>query len=302
MELRHLHYFLAVAEAGNVTRAAERCFVAQSALSAQIARLEAELGSKLFVRSRRGVRLTVAGEALRPLATRILAEVTHAEEEMAALRGLLGGRLRLGMIQGAPADLDLVALIAAFHDRHPAIELRVRTGASDDLARAVLDGTLDLAIVALREPDLPPALVHRALADDQLMAVLAATVTGRPPEAISVRDLLERGPFIHYRRGSGLRHSVNAAFERAGVEVEAQFELDQITDMVRLAALGVGVTIVPASVLRPPAAALGDAPPLRAVPLTDPAALHTLSVITPQAASRAAQAFLALLNGPPPVG
>jgi len=252
MELRHLRYFLAVAQAGNVTKAAEQCFVAQSALSSQIGRLEAELGSELFLRSTRGMRLTSAGETLRPLASRLLNEAARVEEEMAALRGVVAGRLRLGMIQGPPAHLDIVELVAAFHRLHPGVELQVHTGASEDLARDVLDGLLDLAVVALREPSLAATLSVTALIDDPLVAVLSREAGLTPEKAVSVARLLEHGPLIHYRQGSGLRRSVTAAFERAGVEVEAPFELDQVSDMVRLAMRGVGVTIVPSSVLRLP--------------------------------------------------
>lgn len=294
MEIRHLRYFLAVAEAGNVTKAAQRCFVAQSALSAQLARLEAELGSELFRRSTRGMRLTAAGEALRPLAARLLAEAAHVEQEMAALRGVLAGRLRLGMIQGPPPRLDVVTLVAAFHDRHPGVDLTVHTGASDDLARDVSGGLLDVAVIALRGADLSSTLTVTPLLDDPLRAVLAPATALPGHQRVSVGELLEHGPFIHYRRGSGLRRSVTAAFDRAGLDVEARFELDQMVDMVRLAALGVGVTIIPASVLRQPE--LTDTATFRTLPLTDDAALHTISAVTAGPPSPVVQAFLGLLR------
>ena len=278
MELRHLRYFLAIADTGSVTRAAERCFVAQSALSAQIAGLEAELGTDLFLRSTRGMRLTPGGEVLRPLAARLLADAGRIEEEMAALRAVLAGRLRLGMIQGAPPQLDLVGLVAAFHSRHPGVMLTVRTGASTELAREVAHGRLDLAVVALPPSALPDGLTVTALTEDPLMAVIGDWDGLRPDELIGVGELVALGPFIHYMAGSGLRHSVEAAFERAGLQVEAPFELDQMTDMVRLASTGAGVTILPASVLQPPHLAT-DAP-FGAVPLDDPEARHTISVIT----------------------
>src|SRR6201995_3032119 len=106
MELRHLRYFLAVAETQNFTRAAAQCYVAQSALSEQIARLEAETGAQLFVRTSRTVRLTAAGEALVPLAQRILAdwETAQAERDSMACRGR--GRLRLGLMQTSGWALD----------------------------------------------------------------------------------------------------------------------------------------------------------------------------------------------------
>src|SRR5580658_3924177 len=107
MELRYLRYFLAVAETRNFTRAAAQCFVAQSALSEQIARLEVEVGTALFARTSRTVRLTAAGEVLVPLARRVLADVELAQAELDALGGLRRGRLRLGLLQAAASGMDL---------------------------------------------------------------------------------------------------------------------------------------------------------------------------------------------------
>ncbi|MGV7350041.1 LysR family transcriptional regulator [Mycobacterium kansasii] len=293
MELRHLRYFLAVADTGNVTRAAERSFVAQSALSAQIARLEAELGSDLFVRSTRGVRLTAAGEALLPLATRLLSDADRLLEHMAALRGVLTGSLRIGMIQGAPRSLNIAELIADYHSRHSGIKMYVRTGASDQMIRDVAEGTLDIAIVATHGADTPAGLLLTPLVDDPLVAVFAATGALRQGGPISVQQLVEQGPFIHYRRGSGLRQSVTETFERAGIEAETHFELDQIADMVMLAAVGTGVTIVPASAVRPDGL-IGAS--VNVLPLQDPGAQHRVSAVTIRGASPATSAFLELLK------
>lgn len=247
MELRHLRYFLAVAETSSFTRAAERSYVAQSALSEQIARLEAEIGTPLFHRTTRRVSLTPAGETLRPLAARILADVNHAQDEMSALTGLRKGRLRLGIIQSSAGVVDLVDLVGVYRARHPAIELRVRSGASREMAEAVTRGELDVAIVGLSPIDLPAALTHHPIVDDPLVAVLSHEAARAAPEPISLADLLARGPFIHFLPGSGIRNAISKAFERADLIVEAAFELDQVSDMIRLAAAGAGVTAVPAT-------------------------------------------------------
>lgn len=293
MELRHLKYFLAVAQAGNVTRAAERCFVAQSALSAQIARLENELGSDLFVRSTRGMRLTVAGEALRPRAAHLLAEADRLQKDMAALRGVLAGSLRIGMIQGAPSALDIVDLVAAFHDRHPGVDLFVRTGVSAELTRDVRDGTLDVAIVATQGSALPSALTLTPLISDPLVAVVPHTCPLPTDRPVTVELLIEQGPFIHYHHGSGLRHSVTATFERAGVEVDTPFELDQIADMIRLAAVGAGVTIVPSSAVQPDTLRGAS---VRVLPLLGDDAQHVINAVTAAGASAATLAFLEVLE------
>src|ERR1700760_4634673 len=118
MELRHLRYFLAVASARSFTRAAAQCYVAQSALREQIARLESEVGSQLFVRTSRTVRLTAAGEVLIPL-----------------------------------APLDLAAVLGDFHRRFAEIEFEVTSEPSAGMVTAVSAGTLDLAIVGLFPED-----------------------------------------------------------------------------------------------------------------------------------------------------
>src|SRR3954454_23530557 len=121
MELRQLAYFLAVAEERHFTRAAERVSIAQPAVSQQIRRLEAELGEPLFLRDRRGVTLTPAGDALLPHARAALAAVGEAREAAAALRGLLTGTVALGLVL-PPPDRRITRLLGAFRRRHPGIE------------------------------------------------------------------------------------------------------------------------------------------------------------------------------------
>lgn len=301
VELRRLRYFLAVAETRNFTRAAERCFVAQSALSAQIARLEAELGTPLFVRSSRSVRLTTAGEALQPLATRILAEVDHAVDHMHALAGRQKGRLRLGIIQTGASAIDIIDLVACYHRQYPGIELDVIKTASADMAAAVTSGKLDVAIVALPKSDLPDTLTYYPIVDDPLVAVLSRHAAVDLHGPVALRDVVDRGSFIHYLPGSGLRRSVNAAFDRAGLTVETGFELSSISDMIRLAALGVGVTVVPRTSAEPVAGEVRHTVDFALFELTDPAAVHPIGLVHEAGRlSPAATAFVSLIISPTP--
>lgn len=296
MELRHLRYFLAVADTNSFTRAAERSFVAQSALSEQIARLEAEVGTALFHRTTRRVSLTPAGETLRPLAARILADVEHAQDEMSALTGMRKGRLRLGIIQSSAGPVDLVELVSLYRIRHPAIELRVRSGASMEMAAAVTRGELDLAIVGLPPADLPSTLTHQAILDDPLVAVLSHQAAAGAPERMALADLLERGPFIQFLPGSGIRTAISRAFDRAGLFVEAAFELDQVSDMIRLAAAGVGVTAVPSTSAERVVAEHSARAPFSIRALADQQAVHTIGVVhDPERLSAAAAAMVAIL-------
>src|SRR6478609_4922414 len=118
MELQQMRYVIAVAEMNNFTRAAQRCLVVQSALSHQIARLEKELGARLFERTSRRVRLTAAGAAFLPAARQCLEAAERAAAEVAAAVGEVRGRLTVGLIPTVAA-VDLPAVLRDFHGRHP---------------------------------------------------------------------------------------------------------------------------------------------------------------------------------------
>ena len=128
MELRHLEHFVAVAEARNFTRAAERLHIVQSAVSASIRTLERDLQAELFNRTTQRVELTDAGAMLLPQARRILAEVQTARELVADVRGGLRGTLTIGTMEALSGGaLDIPRLLAAFRDSHPLLEVHLTT-------------------------------------------------------------------------------------------------------------------------------------------------------------------------------
>ena len=147
MELRQLGHFLAVAEERHFTRAAKRVHLTQSSLSSSIRSLERELGSELFVRSTRQVELTETGRALIPAARRAVAASEEARDAVAGVRGLVRGQLTIGAIQ--VRELNIPALLARYHRRHPAVTLRLRHDSVTSLVHSTADGELDLAIVDL---------------------------------------------------------------------------------------------------------------------------------------------------------
>ena len=150
MDLRQLEYFVAVAEELNFTRAAARCHVVQSALSYQIGRLEREHRLPLFERTSRSVRLAPAGDVLLPRARQLLADLDLARSELAALAGVVTGRLRLGMVGSASQAAPMVELtLADFHRRHPAVEITIEDTGSRHMADQVRTGVLDAAFVGL---------------------------------------------------------------------------------------------------------------------------------------------------------
>ncbi|HEV8655046.1 MAG TPA: LysR family transcriptional regulator, partial [Candidatus Limnocylindria bacterium] len=148
MELHQLRYFVAVAEQRHFTKAARELSVAQPSVSKQIRRLEDELGAPLFHRMRGNVALTPAGEALLPLARRVLTDVAGAESEVRDLTGMRRGRLSLGATPSLSTTLVPPAL-ARYHQSYPGIELVLHEAGSRDLVGELERGTLDVALVIL---------------------------------------------------------------------------------------------------------------------------------------------------------
>src|SRR5687768_8769938 len=156
MELRQLSYLVAVAEEGQVTRAAERVSVAQPAISAQIRRLERELGETLFHRDQRGVTLTAAGEAFLPHARAALAAVARGRETVAAMRGLLEGRLSVGV--SGPMDRRFAAALGDYSRAHPAIEIALREDNRDGIVASVAKGDIGVAQICMTGEPVPPSV------------------------------------------------------------------------------------------------------------------------------------------------
>lgn len=174
MELQQMRYVVAVAELGSFTRAAKRCLVVQSALSHQIARLEKELGARLFDRTSRQVRLTAAGEVFLPEARQALDAAERARAEVAATAGEVRGRLAVGAIPTVAA-VDIPAALRAFHLRYPKVHIVLRDGASKDLVQEVRDGTLDVAFLGVLPSYRPKGVSDHELGTGELVAVVAPT-------------------------------------------------------------------------------------------------------------------------------
>src|SRR5918999_747294 len=145
LDVRRMRVLREVAVRGSFSGAAEALSFTQSAVSQQIAALEREAGAVLVQRSARGVRLTEAGEALVRHAEAIMARLAEAESELEAIAGLRGGRLRMAAFESAGATLMPLA-IAAFRQRHPAVELSMTLGEPEDTVPALKSGEVDLAI------------------------------------------------------------------------------------------------------------------------------------------------------------
>jgi len=248
MELRQLAYFLAVAEERNFTRAAQRIPIAQPAISQQIHRLESELSEKLFVRDRRGTKLTAAGEALLPHARAMLASAEHAREAVGALSGLLTGHLAAGFVQPLP-DRRLVGLLGEFHRRHPGIELRLIEDETDALLAALGAGDLDVALIGLGRYDrLRPDVASRLVAREPV--VVAAhpqhPLAGRGSIALQA---LRDAPMVTFTQASKQRSNLEAACRAAGFAPRIVAETSDLGVIVQLVQQQIGVAVLPRSAL-----------------------------------------------------
>ncbi|MFF9348889.1 LysR family transcriptional regulator [Streptomyces sp. NPDC014734] len=245
MELQQMRYVVAVAELGGFTRAAKRCLVVQSALSHQIARLEKELGARLFDRTSRQVRLTAAGEAFLPAARQALDAAERARTEVAATAGEIRGRLAVGAIPTGAA-VDVPAALRAFHLRHPHVHIVLRDGASKDLVRDVRDGTLDVAFLGVLPSYRPKGVRDRELATGELVAVVAPTHPLAGSTEVGL-DRLATEKFVDYPDGTAARAQSEEAFAATGLTREVAFEVSGTDFIVRLVRSGLGVAMLPAA-------------------------------------------------------
>ncbi|MFJ2867612.1 LysR family transcriptional regulator [Kitasatospora sp. NPDC087314] len=244
MQLQQLRYFLAVAETRHFTRAAEAAHVAQPSLSQQIRSLERELGAELFHRTRGNIALTDAGDALLPLARRILVDTESARLAVQETVQLRRGRVRLG----APPSLctSLVPdVLRVFRDRYPGVALVVREGGSRDLVRSLAAGELDLAlIITPPSGEQAPALAVTELLHEELVLVSAER---RARRKVRVAELRGR-PLVMFREGYDLREATLAACRAAGFEPEFAVEGGEMDAVLGFVRAGLGPAVLPGMV------------------------------------------------------
>jgi DNA-binding transcriptional LysR family regulator len=270
VEIRDLDYFLACCTAGSFTAAAREVHIVQSAMSSAIARLEHELGVPLFDRSVTPVTVTEHGAVLQAAAQRILDAVQAARDEVTAVSGQVRGTVILGCTLST-GPLDLAAVLADLRDRHPGVIIRLRqslTGSAGNL-RAVLDGSMDIALAAgLADPGTAPprGVIRTPLASEALLFVVPAghPLSRRP--SVTLADLAEE-TILRFPPGWGIRDTVDRVLgpDPSAVEI-ADYAL-----MLKLIQGRFGTTLMPAS-------AVADRPAgLLALPVDDPRLCWSLS-------------------------
>jgi DNA-binding transcriptional LysR family regulator len=230
-----------VAEEGNFTRAAEKVHVAQPGVSAQIRRLERELGEELLERTSRSVRLTDVGAAVLPYARAALAAVDGARLAVGELTGLLRGHVAVGTVTSH--DVDLPGLLAAFHTDHPAVEITLAEAASDELLDGVRAGRLDAAIVSIGRR-VPDGVGIEVITDQAVVAAVAHDHELAAHRSITL-DTLRGRPLISLPAGTGLRARLDEACAAAGFAPRIAFEASDPEMLAQLAAHGLGAALLP---------------------------------------------------------
>ncbi|MCK1818514.1 LysR family transcriptional regulator [Streptomyces sp. XM83C] len=245
MELQQMRYVVAVAETNSFTRAAQRCLVVQSALSHQIARLEQELGAKLFERTTRRVRLTPAGAAFLPAARQCLEAAERAVVEVAAAVGEVRGRLSVGLIPSVAA-VDIPRALRDYRQRYPQVRISLRVGASDDLVEQVKQGAIEVAFLGLPTTSRPEGVNCRELARDRLVAVVAPDHPLADEPAVDLARLASE-VFVDLPAKTAGRAQSDLAFSAAGLTRDVAFEVTNADFLARLVGQGLGVAMLPAA-------------------------------------------------------
>ncbi|WP_327141934.1 LysR family transcriptional regulator [Nocardia sp. NBC_01327] len=245
VELRHLRYFLAVAEELHFGRAAARLHIAQPALTQQIQRLETLLGTRLFDRTSRTVALTAAGAALRERATALLGHAARDLAEITRIGQGSQGTLHLGFV---PSVLPLEPLrgVREFRDRFPLVQVELVEGFTSHLMAKLAAGSLDMAIV--RDPDEQPGTVTVPLMTEPFVAVLPADHPDAGRDTITGAELADH-PLVFFPSAAGaLAYDKNLSpLLSSGRRPRIVQEATNWTILLYLVAAGLGVTVAPRS-------------------------------------------------------
>jgi len=241
-----MQYFLCLAEEKNVTRAARQLNIVQPALSMQIARLEAELGQKLFDRSIHGMTLTSAGEALARLTAPIVRDVEYARQEMAQLGGRISGKVSAGLITSV-AQSTMAIASAAVARRYPEIILAVCEGYTETLVGWVNSGQLDFALINVPRRKTPLAAHH--VMDEEMVFACRKESPVKPPTKLRF-DHIAGFDLVLPSKRHGLRLILDEHAAAVGIDLRPRLELDTLPALCDVIANTDFATVLPTIALR----------------------------------------------------
>ena len=240
MQLAQIQGFLEVARTGNVSRAAAALRITQPALTARLHGLEEELGQPLFVRTRRGVRLTDTGHAFLPYAEQAVTALASGIAQVAEVSSGGGGELTLAVAPQVSTYV-LPQVLLRFAALHPQVRLVVRTAHSEEIAEMVVRGEVHAGIGRLVRD---PQLTYTPIYDDELVLVSRPEHPFAPQPAVS-RAALGEAALILFDRASSYYELTTALVREAGVRPRGVIELDNIEAAKRMVAGGLGVALLP---------------------------------------------------------
>lgn len=241
MDLRQLQMFQAIVETGSFTRAGEKLFVSQSAVSRQIKLLEEELGSPLFKRYHRKIYLTPSGEIVLQYSQKIFNELRMMFSEIADLTQLRMGSLHLAGGMSVCTYL-FPGLLREYQKLYPNIELRIATGITEEILRMLRSNQVDLALLSLPFDD-PDLEILPALSEELVL------VTNRDHPLLEKKDIslgdLTPYTFIHFERGSNTRRLLDQIFREEKIQFANTMELQNVEITKPLVEEGLGISIIP---------------------------------------------------------
>lgn len=242
MELHQLRYFLAVAEEGNFTRAAEKCFISQPSLSAQVIKLEEELGQKLFNRLGRRAEMTQAGRFLESRARTILMEVENAQRQIQESADEVKGTVHVGVTPSVTPYL-IPPAISLCRERYPKLKIQLQESLRRRLIDDVVQGNLEVAISSYTG-DTPNIDAEPILQEALVLAVSSKSPLASQKEGISINDFKDE-PLILLGDSATLGDKVFDFFDRMKIEPNVVALCSQVRSVKELVNLGVGVAILP---------------------------------------------------------
>ncbi len=248
MELRHLRYFIAVAEELHFTRAAERLHIGQPPLSHAIQVLEADVGALLFERTKRSVRMTEAGKLFLIDARRILALSEQAAETARRAQRGQAGELRIGFTFSTPLTPLFATVINRYRQQYPGVSLTLHEMATHGQLDALHQHRLDLGFVRPPEGNHADDIVLTPLRQDRLVVVLPRALALARQKSIEMAQLKEL-PFVMYpaSAGTGIYPQIFRMCRDAGFVPKIGQEADEASTIIGLVAAGCGVSVLPAS-------------------------------------------------------
>ncbi len=280
MELRHVRYFLAIAEMRSFTRAAERLHVTQPTLSHQIKQLEQQIGTVLFERGTKEIELTAAGKLFKPYCERILKEIDSSMLAISELEGLMRGTLRVGVFHSFSHSV-LPPILSEFALRYPGVQVTAQLVPRVDLERQLINGELDFAISYLSDTN--EQIVAEPLFEEELVSIVGSAHSHAGRKSMPMRDLATL-PLVLLTPEFGARQFIDRYLADNGLTPHVVLDMNAVEPIlatIRNSRL--------ATVLAP--GAIADPTGLHLVRLTDPVPKRSVGLLWRRTGHRSAAAL-----------